>query len=424
MANYQVLKNAIQQVIKPNGNEEITGQIMQQALIAMINALGKGYQFIGVVEPDTEFTPGDEKIVAVGFTPGMYEDFGGVELVENHIGIFMWDGEWHIFTKEIQGVFTAVYDETSIQELKKAVRSGKKVWCSISVDIEDDPHPFMLPLIEPNPDSERFVFSGIIDIDTYLYVECFDGHWDYYKSSMAPDAYLKSASVANNTLTLTPKEGMPIVFSPEKDTLIITTETPASEWLPYVGQKNIILKDTYNHDFFGNSPVYLPLVLVGNNGPFGFVYHFSMIFENTRIERRYSTDSGWGNIFINDVTKLPYEFLGVETPQEINSIWLDNQPIIEGTYGAMALSYDNTNKVITFLNDTNIILYKYEYDEEFSRNLWHSYSIPMAKLSDLASKEDTSNKETTLTPTSTEKYPSSKAVADYVEQRLSQLGLI
>lgn len=96
MANYENLKTAVRQVIKPNGNEEITGQIMQQALIAMINSLGKGYQFIGVVLPYTEFTPGDEKIFALAFEPGEYPDFGNAELEGNKFAIFFYDGEWTV----------------------------------------------------------------------------------------------------------------------------------------------------------------------------------------------------------------------------------------------------------------------------------------------------------------------------------------
>lgn len=51
MANYETLKSAIQQVVKTNGNQEITGALLQQSLFAMINSLGAGYQFIGIATP-------------------------------------------------------------------------------------------------------------------------------------------------------------------------------------------------------------------------------------------------------------------------------------------------------------------------------------------------------------------------------------
>ena len=43
--NYDELKRNIADVVKPNGNQEITGQIMQDALFALIENLGEGWQF-------------------------------------------------------------------------------------------------------------------------------------------------------------------------------------------------------------------------------------------------------------------------------------------------------------------------------------------------------------------------------------------
>ena len=50
------LKAAIQDVIKANGNNEITGALMQQTLLAILNSLGSGFQFMGVAT--TETAPG------------------------------------------------------------------------------------------------------------------------------------------------------------------------------------------------------------------------------------------------------------------------------------------------------------------------------------------------------------------------------
>ena len=53
MANYATLRAAIQDVIKTNGNNEITGSLLQQSLLSMINALGADYQFVGIAQPST-----------------------------------------------------------------------------------------------------------------------------------------------------------------------------------------------------------------------------------------------------------------------------------------------------------------------------------------------------------------------------------
>ena len=78
MSNYANLKSAIQSVIKTNGNNEITGQLLQNELLAMITTLGYGYQFIGVASPDTVPGTPDAKVFYIAYTPGTYTNFGGI----------------------------------------------------------------------------------------------------------------------------------------------------------------------------------------------------------------------------------------------------------------------------------------------------------------------------------------------------------
>lgn len=53
MGNYEELKTAVAAVIKQNGNEEITGQIMQNTLLSMISNIGANSTFAGVATPET-----------------------------------------------------------------------------------------------------------------------------------------------------------------------------------------------------------------------------------------------------------------------------------------------------------------------------------------------------------------------------------
>lgn len=93
MANYATLKAAIQQVIKTNGNNEITGALLQQSLLSMIASLGAGYQFIDVATPQT--TPGtpDQNVFYIG-GPGTYSNMGGTVVNDGEIGIFCFNGSW------------------------------------------------------------------------------------------------------------------------------------------------------------------------------------------------------------------------------------------------------------------------------------------------------------------------------------------
>ena len=75
MANYNNLKDAIKQVIKQNGNQEITGNVLQNTLLSMINSLGDGYQFMGVATPSTNPGTPDQKVFYLAYISGDYPNF-------------------------------------------------------------------------------------------------------------------------------------------------------------------------------------------------------------------------------------------------------------------------------------------------------------------------------------------------------------
>lgn len=95
MANYETLKAAIQQVVKTNGNNEITGALLQQSLLAMINSLGDGYQFIGVATPSTNPGKPDDRVFYLAFEPGTYRNFDGAIVSGNKIAALYYNGEWN-----------------------------------------------------------------------------------------------------------------------------------------------------------------------------------------------------------------------------------------------------------------------------------------------------------------------------------------
>ena len=53
MANYSNLIATINSAIRQNGNGEITGQLLQTTLAAMVASLGSGFQYKGVATPAT-----------------------------------------------------------------------------------------------------------------------------------------------------------------------------------------------------------------------------------------------------------------------------------------------------------------------------------------------------------------------------------
>ena len=53
MGNYEELKASVASVIKMNGNQEITGAILQNALLSIISAVGANSTFAGIATPNT-----------------------------------------------------------------------------------------------------------------------------------------------------------------------------------------------------------------------------------------------------------------------------------------------------------------------------------------------------------------------------------
>ena len=97
MSNYELLKTAIDAVIKANDRAEITGSIMNQTLMAMVNSLGKGYQFVGVATPAMNPNTPDEKVFYLAMEAGTYANFGGAVL-RTGLTVLTWDGSWHALT--------------------------------------------------------------------------------------------------------------------------------------------------------------------------------------------------------------------------------------------------------------------------------------------------------------------------------------
>lgn len=85
MANYSELIATINDQIKANGNQEITGPVLNAVLQAMVSALGEGYQFMGVATPDTNPGNPDQNLYYIATQPGDYTAFGD-NMVINEAG--------------------------------------------------------------------------------------------------------------------------------------------------------------------------------------------------------------------------------------------------------------------------------------------------------------------------------------------------
>lgn len=94
MANYSVLKAAVEAVVKTNGNEEITGANLQSTLEFIIDSLGAEYQFVGVATTSTSPGTPDENVAYIG-GPGTYSNFGSsITVPIGSVCLFKYNGSW------------------------------------------------------------------------------------------------------------------------------------------------------------------------------------------------------------------------------------------------------------------------------------------------------------------------------------------
>ena len=121
MSNYNTLKSAIADVVKQNGNNEITGELLQQALLSMINSLGVGYQFVGIATPSTNPGTPDQNVFYIASEVGTYANFDNLAVADNEVAIFKYNGTW---AKETTGAATAA----QLNQLGQQVFDGANLY--------------------------------------------------------------------------------------------------------------------------------------------------------------------------------------------------------------------------------------------------------------------------------------------------------
>ena len=120
MSNYNSLKATIDANIKQNGNQEITGQILNSVLNQMVTTLGTGYQFAGVATIATNPGTPDAKVFYIANGKGTYEKFGGLEVTEDDVVVFYYDTAWH-------KVSTGIASNQKLTELENKLYEDKTI---------------------------------------------------------------------------------------------------------------------------------------------------------------------------------------------------------------------------------------------------------------------------------------------------------
>ena len=78
MAGWTSLKESIVEAIKANGNNEITGQVLQNILTSIVSAFGENAAFAGLATTATSPGSPDGPVFYIAGAYGTFPNFGGL----------------------------------------------------------------------------------------------------------------------------------------------------------------------------------------------------------------------------------------------------------------------------------------------------------------------------------------------------------
>lgn len=116
MGNYEQLKQSVSDVIKTNGNQEITGAILQSALLSIISIVGENATFAGIAVPETNPGTTDQNVFYIASQPGNYSNFGSIKLDDQVLILANKNGYWVKFDTGI----TTAEKVTELEERSNA----------------------------------------------------------------------------------------------------------------------------------------------------------------------------------------------------------------------------------------------------------------------------------------------------------------
>lgn len=203
MANYANLISAVQTVIKANGNEEITGPILQQTLVSIISALGSGYQFIGIATPETMPGTPDQKVFYIG-SAGTYPNFGPAVIPDGNLAVFYYDSSWHYGSV----AFPLGDNAVSTSKIQNGAVTEQKLATSLIQKLLNDGFVYSgiaTPSTNPGtPDKNCFYFAQQVGSYTNFGLSVSNGQlaiFKYSNSSWSKDVITIPDSVLNGNQT-------------------------------------------------------------------------------------------------------------------------------------------------------------------------------------------------------------------------------
>ena len=132
--NYSNLMDAVNARIKANGRREITGDILNDVLRAMVVELGAGYQLGGTIRPGDKPKDEDLRVAYLAVEPGMYLYVGGFEVTE--LSLITYGTEWYMYPLGVPFGSQIAEDIAAAVEVEKTRAMAAEKDLSDAIDTE------------------------------------------------------------------------------------------------------------------------------------------------------------------------------------------------------------------------------------------------------------------------------------------------
>ena len=194
MANWSTLKAAIASIIKTNGNQEITGQLMQNILNNIVSSVGENSTFAGIATPITNPGVPDGNVFYLATKAGTYTNFSGIEIATGEAVILEWRGSW---SKKVSGFAT----QQHFSELDKK--------SAFAIDYKTDNRTTRLQVLKSSRKTGKIISyrnptRGELTVEMYLGTSVDDDQWqndlswaNIFPSTKLP--FINITSITNET---------------------------------------------------------------------------------------------------------------------------------------------------------------------------------------------------------------------------------
>lgn len=337
MGNYEQLKQAISDVIKTNGNQKITGKIMQDALLSIIATVGSNATFAGIAIPSTNPGTPDQNVFWIASINGTYSNFNAIEVNDEVVIFTNKTGSW---VKQSAGIALS----QSLKDIEKKA--------AIAIDFNTDLKTTRLQVAKSNRRTGKILSyingkTGELTTEMYIGTLTDDAYWqnNLYWASIFPSTklpFINISFVTNSTYnspntarlalpnTYYSREGL--IFSYKDDTGIYRSYL-------YLGQisgiESYIPIDNYCFETLSYntnvSNTRLQVSMIARKQGFTITYNDGInqvieTYKGTTFDNsNWIKDSNWEKILtykdFNEILELNYNIYDTITQSSINKVY-------------------------------------------------------------------------------------------------------